>query len=789
MEKDLTREQAEEKLKLVGPNEITVEKRFTALSLFFSQFPTFINGILAAAAIFSFFIQDALDGFLILAILLLNALFGFIQEYRAEKSLEKLKSFVKPTSRVIRNGREQEVPTSSLVPQDIVVLSEGDRIPADGILLSSAHMEIDEAILTGESLPITKKKNDRALNGTLVVKGKGIMKVEKTGMQTRFGQIAQTLSSIETDKTPLQKNLEVLGKMLSLGALVIALSLIPIGMAQGKSLLPLILLSVSIAIAAIPEGLPAVITVALAIGTNRMAKKNAIIRKMPAIETLGSVQVILTDKTGTLTQNVMRVKKYHLRDNAHLPLLLRACVVSNTASLVRKQDGGTDEFDVIGDRTDGALLLFAQSLEKNIEAIKGASRIIEEYPFDPETKTVSVVVEQNGIKHVFVRGAPEEVIKRSTVSLHEKREIETLFEEYAKMGFRVVGFGTRTILQHRKGTHRAFLENNLTFLGLIGIHDPPRAETKRTIQEAKMAGIQIVMVTGDNELTALAIAKEVGLIQKDEDVINGDELAALSDEELKKILPKTRIFARSKPEDKLRLVNLFKELGYVVGVTGDGVNDTLALKRADVGIAMGQTGTDVAKEASDIILIDDNFTSLIKAIKEGRTIYHNISKSIVYLLSGNLAELSLVFFGTLLGLPSPLLPTQILWINVVTDGLPALALASDTQDIDLLKEKPRDPKTPILTMRRLSLIGIIGFGLSFLLLFVFIAFLPKGEVFARTITFNLLVFLHVAIVFVVRGGSFKKMSPFFIFAVITTYVAQILITLTPGLQKIFHLGF
>lgn len=784
MEKGLTTSQAQEKLQLAGKNEIVSAKRISAIGIFASQFPTFINGILALAALFAFFISDMLDAFFIAGILVLNGFFGFIQEYRAEKSLEKLKTLITPLSRVFRDGKQIQIPTVELVVGDIVVLTEGDRIPADGTAESITSFEVDESILTGESLPVAKKKNDSLFKGTLLLKGKTTMRITKTGMETKFGQIAQSLTTLEADKTPLEVRLDGLGKTLSLIAIVLAGLLIPIGIAQGRELFPMMLLAVSIAIAAIPEGLPAVITIALAIGTNRMAKKQAIVRKMPAVETLGAIQVLLIDKTGTLTQNIMRVKKVWTREKNALSDLYAACLLGNTASLIKKADGERSDFDVVGDRTDGALLLFAT--EKVGKERK--ENIIDEFVFDPDTKTITTVVLRNGKEYVFVRGAPEIILEKSSMSKAEKDEIAHIIESYAKEGLRIIGFGKK-IESHAKSP-RDHLEEHLTFLGIVGIYDPPRTEAAKAMREANTAGVQTIMVTGDNETTALTIAKEVGLIYEGEDVITGDEMRKFSDEELLRILPKTRVFARTNPEDKLRLVELFKKQGFVVGVTGDGVNDALALKRADVGIAMGETGTDVAKEAADIVLTNDNFATIVRAIEEGRRIYDNILKAITYLLAGNLSELTLVVAATVLGMPLPLLPTQILWINIVTDGLPALALASDSKDPDLLSRLPRDPKTPILTNHRLVFIATFGIGIALLLLAVF-AFLINTFTltFARTITFNLLIFLHLCMTLVVRKQSILHMTRFLLAAFVITIALQVFITATPALREIFHLGF
>ncbi len=787
MERGLTSKEAGEKLKTFGKNEIEVKKRYNAFSIFLSQFPTFINGILFTGGMFSFLIGNLIDAFFIASILILSAVFGFLQEYNAEKSLEKLKSYIKPLSRVIRNGREEEISSAELVPGDIVLLNEGEHIQADGKIILSHHLEIDESVLTGEYIPVAKNSFDLAFSGTLVSKGRGRLLIENTGMNTRFGKIAGTLSSIEIDKTPLQKNLSTLGKIISAVAVIIAFSLIPIGLSQGRNLFDLILLSISAAVAAIPEGLPAVITIALAIGTKRMAKKNAIVRKMSAVETLGAVQIILSDKTGTLTKNEMAVKEFFVNKKEDMDFLLKTCVVGNTASLIQKGEQG--KFEAVGDKTDSALLMWAKSKVENLNLLTDGGKVVDEFVFDPETKLITSIWEENKKRYVFVRGAPEKILENSTLKEPERKKIEKEFESYAKKGFRVIGFGFKN---HEEDgiKERKHLEQNLEFLGFVGIYDPPRDEAIEAIKNAKEAGIKTIMVTGDNELTALTIAKEIGLIEKDEDVITGDELDKMSDDELKNLILKTSVFARTRPEDKLRLVTLLKKMGYVVGVTGDGVNDALALKKADVGIAMGLTGTDVAKEASDIVLADDNYSTLIKAVLEGRTIYNNILKSITYLLSSNLSEISLIFAAALLNMPNPLIPTQILWINLITDGLPALALASDNRDRGVLKEKPRDPKQQILTGKRLGFIAVVGFSLSALLLIVFSFLLQsKSEIFSRTIIFNLLIFSHMTLAFLVRGGSIFKFNKLLVLSVFITIILQALITTVPFFQNIFHLGF
>ncbi len=785
MEKGLSTAHAQELQKTHGLNIIQTTQTFSPFKLFFSQFPSIINGILALASLLSFFLGDYLDSIFILSIIILDSIFGFIQEYKAEKSLEKLKDYTSPASRVIRDGNDIEIESRDLVPGDIVILIEGDRIPADGKLLSSQLIEVDEAILTGESLPVAKQQADVLSLGMLVTKGKGEMLVETIGMKTKFGEIAHTLSGIENDKTPLQIQLAALGRTLSIIAILIAFLIIPLGLMQGKTLTPLLLLATSVAIAAVPVSLPAVITVALALGTGRMAKRRAIVRKMPSVETLGAVQYILVDKTGTLTQNSMRVKKIWHKDKDHLPEILKACTLGNTASLIQKADNA---FDIVGDKTDGALLLWAKEQGPHLDRILDEGKIVDEFVFESKTKTITTVWEKNARQYVYVRGAPEAVLERSSVSKSEKEELQNAFEDFAREGLRVIAFGSKNGKFGK--APREEHEKDLTFLGFVGIYDPPRLEVKKAIKQALAAGIQTVMVTGDNELTAMAIAKEIGLIDHDEDVITGDELEKLTDKELIPLLTKTRIFARTRPHDKLRLTTLFKQQGYVIGVTGDGVNDALALKKADVGVAMGISGTDVAKEASDIIIADDNFATIVKAIEEGRTIYHNIVKAITYLVSGNISELFLVFIATLIGLPSPLLPTQILWINLVTDGLPALALASDPRDPHALKKPPRKPTVAILNRKRLLLTSSIGLGLALFLLGLFSYLLQiTSELVARTIIFNVLVLSHMGLAFFVRGRSAFRFNKFLILTILSTIVLQAIITFTPFFHDIFEITF
>jgi len=697
--------QAKELLTQFGYNEIVGKPRQTPLQIFFTQFTSVLVVLLIIASVASLFLGDLLDGIFILLIVILNGILGFIQEYKAEKTIAALKQMTVASVRVIRSGVEQKIDSKLLVPGDVIILEEGDKIPADATLLESLHLEANEASLTGESMAVEKNTHEEEKKhiflGTIVAKGRAKALITATGMQTRFGQIAASLSEIKEEETPLQKKLDALGKQLGILALGASSTVFVIGYFAKHPLIEMMLTSISLAVAAVPEGLPAVITITLAVGMQRMAREKAILRKLSSIEALGSATVIATDKTGTLTKNEMRVTKlwfeginYSSQDKklklsqVGFGRMLATGVICNNASLVYKHDHG--KHDILGDTTEGALLLLAQDKGVISEQVKQNGTLLEEFAFDPVLKMMTVVWESNKQRIVYTKGAPESVLKSCTLDQKTRQNIENEFREYAKEGLRVIALAYKNVDHTPKTRHEA--ENNLIFIGFMGIADPPREEVKDAIAIAERAGIRTIMITGDNELTANAIGSKIGLIKKGEEIITGTQFAGLSDEEALSRLDKIRIFARTTPDQKLRIVQLLQKMGHIVAVTGDGVNDALALKQSNVGVAMGITGTDVAKEAADMIITDDNYATLVTAVEEGRTIFDNIKSAVKYLVGCNVGEVVAVVVGMLLGWPLILTPLQLLYINLVTDGLPAIALAVTPKHGGIMKRKPRTSK-------------------------------------------------------------------------------------------------
>ncbi len=800
----LTSHQVNKLLTKYGKNEIKEEKRFTLLKSFLSQFNNFLILLLLAAAGVSFFIGELLDAIFILAIVILNAFFGLYQEYQAEKSLSSLKKMTITKVRAIRDKKEVEIDSRELVPGDIVYFEEGARIPADCQLLQTTHFEVNEAALTGESLPVVKnevdEENNKIFAGTTVAKGRAYAKVIATGDQTRFGQIAKSLKEIKEVKTPLQKKLETFTKQIGILGITASIVVFILSFVKEKNTLESFILAVSLAVAAVPEGLPAVMTIILSIGVERMAKRKTIVKKLNAIETMGSLTLIATDKTGTLTTNEMRVQKiwvdeklYDVKNPPHssnhpFQKMILASNLCSTASLVKKVDHGK-EFDVVGDTTEGALLLLTNDLGISYENDRQQWKLIDEIPFNAQTKRMTVYVKKGHQEWILTKGAPESVLSISnSIQIGEevkpltptwRKKIEQEFESFAQKGLRMIAFSY-------KKPDKKSLEENQVFLGFVGIADPIRVEVKEAVEKAKIAGIKVVMITGDNELTAEAIGLEAGIITKGEDILTGKILREYSDEGLLKILPKTKIFARTNPEDKYRLVKLYQKLGEVVAVTGDGVNDVLALKQADCGVAMGKTGTDVAKDTAHIVITDDNFATLVSAIEQGRNIFIHIKNAIKYLLACNISEVFYIITALLFNWPI-LTPIQLLYINIATDGLPAISLAFSPDDKKILEKPPRKTMT-VLDKIDFYYIFSVGF-----LMFIFISFIAIFKpnltaVFTATVFIQQIILIDLFLSHRHIIPNFRLLfHPVFIAAFIFPFVIHPFLIYLPLFSQVFKL--
>lgn len=800
----LSTQEAEELLKKFGPNQISETREFSLISLFLSQFDNFLTLLLLFAGGVSLFLGKVLDSLFIFLIVFLNALFGVYQEFKAERAIETLKDFAITMVRVFRDGKETKIDSRLLVPNDVIYLEEGSKIPADCKLLQSLRLEVNEAALTGESLPVEKdeQKDDQNLLflGTIVTKGRGYAIVEKTGDETRFGKIAATLSQIEEEKTPIQKKLEQLTKQIGIIGITASFIVFIMSFIQDKNLIESFIFSVSLAVAAVPEGLPAVMTITLAIGVERMARKRAIIRKLNAIETLGSVTLVATDKTGTLTTNQMTVKKIWLEgktfDMHKLPLtnhtflkILLNGILCSTASLVFKVDRG--RFDVIGDTTEGALLFLSQKAGLIPEMIRKEWKIVDEITFDATTKRMTTAVEKNKDRFIFSKGAPESILSISNRILsegkvrklesQEKFKIQKEFELFAKKGLRLIGFSYKTETGEE-------LDNNQIFLGFVGIADPVREEVKEAVKKAKEAGIKVIMITGDNALTAEAIGIETGIIKEGEDILTGSQIDSYTDNQLIPLLGKIKIFARTTPHQKYRLVKLLQKQREIVAVTGDGINDVLALKQADVGVAMGIAGTDVAKETADMVITDDNFATIINAVEQGRNIFSHIKNAVKYLLACNIGEVCYILAAILLGLPI-LVPLQILYINLVTDGLPAISLAFSPSSRGVMQQKPRS-STTLLEKFDFKYIFSVGVLTTFLALTT--ALLFKDSPYNLTMVFTVITFVQPIILVdlwlmhhSIRKNLHLLLNPVFIAAFIFPFIIHPMILYSPFLSAIF----
>jgi len=825
-----------------GPNQLPDQQRRTLFSLLLEQFKDFMVLVLIGAVIISGLLGQVEDAIAIIAIVILNAIMGFVQEYRAEKSLQALKKLAAPEATVLRNGAKKKVPTEELVPGDIIYLESGDKIPADVRLIELSSLEVNEASLTGESIPVKKeteaiKDEDIALGdrknmaymGTTVVKGKAKAVITDIGLDTEMGRIADMLRDTEERETPLQQRLKALGRWLVYLCFLACAAVVVLGVLKGEPLYRMFLAGVSLAVAAIPEGLPAIVTLSLAIGVQRMIKRQAIVRKLPAVETLGCATVICSDKTGTLTKNEMTVKKLYTNrklysaeqnslNRADVKEVLKIGAICNNAEIRRNHQGikgkmkklkdrfssESKRWKVLGDPTEGALLLAAQKAGLKKEELKSNFSRFWEVPFDSNRKRMSVIGQQEGENTLYLKGAPDVVLDRCShylmngeVKRLNRKMIKRLKrqnENLASQALRVLAVATRKLPKNFNRNRLERYENRLVFVGLVGMIDPPRPEAQKAIARCKRAGIRPVMVTGDHKNTAQAIAKELNLLNKGDRVITGTELKAMSDDELRQVIDKISVYARVTPEDKLRIVRTLKRKGEVVAMTGDGVNDAPAVKEADIGIAMGEKGTDVTKEASSLILADDNFRTIVAAVEEGRAIYDNIRKFIRYLLSCNIGEILTMFLASLFGFPLPLVPIQILWVNLVTDGLPALALGVDQSDDDIMERTPRPPNESIFAhglRTRIITQGIL-IGLSTLFVFILGLRVSNGNlVEARTMAFTNLVMAQLFFVFSCRSERYSlfEMNPFsnlyLVTAVIISFVMQLIVLYIPALEGIF----
>ena len=796
-EHGLTAEEARCRLDSQGANELPESPPPSPLSLFLSQFTSVIVWVLIGAAVVSGLLEDWVDSAAILAIVLLNGILGFVQEFRAERSLAALRRLSIATARVVRDGTLHVIPAREVVSGDVILLEAGDRIPADARLVYTTNFHTQEASLTGESTPVEKRmqKIDRSdvpladrsnmvFMGTVVVSGKARGLVTATGLRTQLGHIAtmiQKAAEAERTETPLQRRLEQFGYTLLWLALGVVSVVFVLGYVRGEPAVTMFLTSVSLAVAAVPEGLPAVVTITLALGVTRMVRRNALIRKLPAVETLGSATVICSDKTGTLTKNEMTVTKLFVGDEifdvtgegyepvgeirealgvkreamgtspltAGVRELLTAGILCNGATL--KQEEGN--WLIFGDPTEGALLVVAAKAGLRLEEIEPSHHFLGEIPFDPERKMMTIVRRSSDCPVAYVKGAPDILLSRCTHRLGTDGTIELLSDatraailganaQFAHRALRVLGLAHRRLSEEPDSYHSSDLEQQLVFLGLAAMKDPLRPEAKVAVQACHDAGIRTVMITGDHKDTAVAIAEELGSLSGAEKALTGMELDRLSDEALGKQVDHFSVYARVSAEHKLRIVKAWKSSGAIVAMTGDGVNDAPAVKAADIGVAMGITGTDVTKEASDMVVTDDNFASIAAAVEEGRGIFDNIRKTVHFLLSCNVSEVLVMLFATLLGLPLPLLPIQILWMNLVTDGFPALALAVDPKAPDLMKRRPRRPEARLLERDRLVAIGLEGLMLSLIALGAFtysLYGLHQDVEQARTVAFTVLV--------------------------------------------------
>jgi Ca2+-transporting ATPase len=861
----LAEKEALKRLIIYGPNELKKKKGKSPISLFLQQFANVLIVILLIAVGLSLFVGEPIDAIIILAIVVASATLGFTQEYRSEKAVEALKRMAAPSAIAIRDGKETKIAANQLVPGDIILLYTGDKVPADGRLIEVHNLKVEEAALTGESSPTDKHtatlpeqtqlndKNNMVFAGTIIAYGRAKALVTTIGMETEFGKIAQMVQSTTLEKTPLEKRMASVGKLIGLLAVVICVGVAAVGVAvEGRPILEMIIWAVSLAVAAVPEALPAIVTGALAIGMYRMAKVNTIVKRLPAVETLGSTSVICSDKTGTMTKGEMTVQQIYLNgeslkvtgvgydpqgefqvDGKKIPLSFQMKTLLKNASLCNdsklEKDTHTEKWIIKGDPTEGALLVLAAKADIWKQDLEEQEPRIAEIPFSSERKRMTTMHDQLGkLKIAYMKGAPEIVLEKcgnimleGKVQKLTKEKCQEILKAAESMGLealRNLGFAYKDFPENQS-TFDEEIEEDFTFVGIVGMIDPPRSEVKDAISLCRSAGIRVIMITGDHKLTAAAVAKELSLIGENETetkVLTGAELEAMSEEELVARVEDISIYARVSPEHKTRIVQAWKSKDQIVAMTGDGVNDAPALKMSDIGISMGITGTEVTKEASDMVLSDDNFASIVKAVKEGREIYDNIKKYLTYLLQCNIMEI-LVMFIAVVSVPylasvfSPssdpvavgsasiaLTAVQLLWMNLVTDGLPAIALGVDPGDPDLMERKPRKLKESVFSKDvkvYLVVTPILTGSLLLMGYFLHQPWMGKDQLFeARTQLLTAMILIELAIALSARSlkysvfkvGVFK--NKFLWAALLSSFALQLVILYVPDIQNIFDVN-
>ncbi|MBQ4099994.1 MAG: cation-translocating P-type ATPase [Oscillospiraceae bacterium] len=728
----LSADEAKKRLDEYGANALVEGKKQGIVSVFFGQFKDLMVIILLIAAAISFASGQKESTIVIVAVLILNAIIGTVQYFKAEKSLESLKALSSPSAKVIRDGVKIEVPSAKIVPGDIIMLEAGDMIVADGRIIENYSLKVNESSLTGESDAVDKSdaviekdevplgdRTNMVFSGSLVTYGRAVMVVTATGMDTDIGKIAALMNKTGQRKTPLQKSLESFSKVLAIGIIFICVVVFLLSIYRQMSVLEALMFSVALAVAAIPEALSSIVTIVLAIGTQKMAKQNAIIKDLKAVESLGSVSVICSDKTGTLTQNKMTVQKIYADGNvldgedlqfandSQRQLLKISVLVNDATNQDNKQ---------IGDPTEVALVVLAQKLGIDEVLYRDTHPRCGELAFDSDRKMMSTVHEIDGVPTLYTKGALDSILSKATkiltaqgvrdITEQDKTRIEEVNAHFCENGLRVLAFAYRELDAQREVTLAD--ENDFIFVGLISMMDPPREEAIQAVADAKRGGIKTVMITGDYKVTAIAIAKSIGIFEEGDMALSGVELDAMSDNELDEVLPKISVYARVSPENKIRIVSAWQRRGAICSMTGDGVNDAPSLKQADVGVAMGITGTEVSKDAASMILADDNFATIVRAVTNGRNVFKSIRNAIIFLLSGNMAGIFSVLYTSILGLPVPFMAVHLLFINLLTDSLPAIAIGMEPARQNLLNEKPRDPKEHILNKKSIILVLLQG---------------------------------------------------------------------------------